>query len=40
VAKNLKAAASQAETALDSALEKSASLAASVAPASAAKKTR
>jgi hypothetical protein len=40
VAKNLKAAASTAESTLDSALEKGASMAASVAPASKAKKTR
>ena len=40
VAKNLKAAASTAENTLDSALEKGASLAASVAPAGKAKKTR
>ena len=40
VAKNLKAAASTAENALDTAMEKSASMAASVAPASKAKKTR
>lgn len=40
VAKNLKAAASTAESALDTAMEKSASMAASVAPASKAKKTR
>ena len=40
VAKNLKAAASTAESALDTAMEKSASLAASVSPASKAKKTR
>jgi len=40
VAKNLKAAASTAESALDTAMEKSASLAASVAPATKAKKTR
>ena len=40
VAKNLKAAASTAESALDTAMEKSASMAASVSPASKAKKTR
>lgn len=40
VAKNLKAAASTAESAIDTAMEKSASMAASVAPASKAKKTR
>lgn len=40
VAKNLKAAASTAESALDSAMEKGASMAASVAPATKAKKTR
>ena len=40
VAKNLKAAASTAENTLDSALEKGASLVASVAPAAKAKKTR
>jgi hypothetical protein len=38
--KNLKAAASTAENAIDSALEKSASMANSMAPASKAKKTR
>jgi|GEM_PF-788048 len=40
VAKNLKAAASTAESALDTAMEKGASMAASVAPATKAKKTR
>lgn len=40
VAKNLKSAASTAESALDSALEKGASLAASVVPGTKAKKTR
>jgi hypothetical protein len=40
VAKNLKDAASTAESTLDSALEKGASLAASVAPAAKSKKAR
>ena len=40
VAKNLKAAASNAESAIDSAMEKSASMAASVSPAAKAKKAR
>jgi hypothetical protein len=40
VAKNLKAAATSAESALDTAMEKTASMAASVAPAAKAKKTR